>query len=151
MIEHGVRRFIFSSTANLFDKPERIPISEEERMVPGSPYGESKFIIERIATWLEKTHGLRYAFLRYFNAAGASEERGEDHNPELHLIPLVLQVALGQREHITIFGTDYPTKDGTVYAITFTSSILHRLTFSPSKHLMEVAVFTISETGWAFR
>ena len=113
MVEHGVKRFIFSSTANLFDKPERIPISEEELIVPGSPYGESKFIIERLAIWLEKTHGLRYAFLRYFNAAGASEERGEDHNPELHLIPLVLQVALGQREHITIFGTDYPTKDGT--------------------------------------
>jgi UDP-glucose 4-epimerase len=113
MVEHDIKRFIFSSTANLFDKPERIPISEEELIVPGSPYGESKFIIERVAIWLEKTHGLRYAFLRYFNAAGASDARGEDHNPELHLIPLVLQVALGQREHITIFGTDYATKDGT--------------------------------------
>ncbi len=113
MVEHGVKKFILSSTANLFDQPERVPISEDERIVPGSPYGESKFMLERAAFWLEKTHGLRYAFLRYFNAAGATKERGEDHNPELHLIPLVLQVALGQREHITIFGEDYDTKDGT--------------------------------------
>jgi len=113
--EHGVRRFILSSTANLFDAPERIPISEEERVVPGSPYAESKHVLERTLFWLDRIYGLRYAALRYFNAAGAtpSGERGEAHNPETHLIPLVLQVALGQRDQITIFGDDYPTDDGT--------------------------------------
>lgn len=112
---HGVKRFILSSTANLFDRPQRMPIDEEERIVPGSPYGESKHIIERMLYWLDRTHGLRYATLRYFNAAGASPtgERGEDHDPETHLIPRVLQVALGQRDKITIYGNDYPTRDGT--------------------------------------
>jgi UDP-glucose 4-epimerase len=112
-IDHGVRRFILSSTANLFDRPGRIPIDESETIVPGSPYGESKFILERILYWLDRTCGLRYAALRYFNAAGATAERGEDHDPETHLIPLVLQVALGRRERIQVFGSDYPTHDGT--------------------------------------
>jgi UDP-glucose 4-epimerase len=112
-IEHGVRRFILSSTANLFDSPETIPIAENEHIVPGSPYGESKFVLERMLHWLDRIHGLRYAALRYFNAAGASEERGEDHHPELHLVPIVLQVALGQRDSVTIFGDDYDTPDGT--------------------------------------
>ncbi len=110
---HGVKKFILSSTANLFDQPERIPISETERIIPGSPYGESKFIIERYLVWMERIHGLRYAALRYFNAAGATAERGEDHNPELHLIPIVLQVALGLREKVMVFGDQYPTPDGT--------------------------------------
>ena len=113
MIDHGIRRFILSSTANLFDEPQRMPIDESERIVPGSPYGESKYMLERMLYWLEKTHDLRYAALRYFNAAGATAERGEDHDPECHLIPLVLQVALGQREKIMVFGDDYPTPDGT--------------------------------------
>ena len=113
MLRHGVKRFILSSTANLFAEPERMPIDEKERIVPGSPYGESKFILERMLHWLDKSHGLRYAALRYFNAAGASPDQGEDHNPETHLIPLILKVALGQREHIEIYGTDYPTPDGT--------------------------------------
>jgi UDP-glucose 4-epimerase len=113
MVENGVKKFILSSTANLFDQPEKMPISEAERIVPGSPYGESKFMMERALYWLEKTHGMKYACLRYFNAAGATEERGEDHNPELHLIPLILKVALGQREDISIFGDDYATVDGT--------------------------------------
>jgi UDP-glucose 4-epimerase len=113
-VEHGVRRFILSSTANLFDDPERMPIDEQERIVPGSPYGESKNILERFLYWLDHIYGFRYAALRYFNAAGASPtgERGEDHTPETHLIPLTLQVALGQRDKITIFGDDYPTRDG---------------------------------------
>lgn len=111
--DHGVRRFILSSTANLFDKPARIPIDEAEAIVPGSPYGESKFILERILHWLDRICGLRYAALRYFNAAGATAERGEDHHPETHLIPLVLQVALGRRERIEVYGTDYATRDGT--------------------------------------
>jgi len=109
---HGVKKFILSSTANLFDQPESMPITEEERIVPGSPYGESKAIIERMLHWLEKTHGMRHACLRYFNAAGATEYLGEDHDPELHLIPIVLQVALGKRESIKMFGDDYDTPDG---------------------------------------
>ncbi len=113
MVEHDVKRFILSSTANLFDKPERMPIDEAERIVPGSPYGESKYILERILHWLDRICGLRFACLRYFNAAGASPTRGEDHNPELHLIPIVLEVASGKREKALIFGTDYPTRDGT--------------------------------------
>ncbi len=113
MVEHGVKRIILSSTANLFDQPERMPINESERIIPGSPYGESKFILERMLHWLDRIHGVRFACLRYFNAAGATPTRGEDHDPELHLIPLVLQVALGKREKITIFGEDYPTRDGT--------------------------------------
>ncbi|GAB4530799.1 MAG: UDP-glucose 4-epimerase GalE [Anaerolineae bacterium] len=112
-VQHGVRRFILSSTANLFDDPERMPIDEGERIVPGSPYGESKYILERMLHWLDRIYDFRYAALRYFNAAGASAQRGEDHNPELHLIPLVLGVALGKRDHVTIFGDDYPTRDGT--------------------------------------
>jgi UDP-glucose 4-epimerase len=112
-VAHGVRRFILSSTANLFDDPLRIPIAETERIVPGSPYGESKFILERMLYWMDRIHGMRYAALRYFNAAGASPERGEDHHPELHLIPIVLSVAMGKREKVTIFGDDYPTRDGT--------------------------------------
>jgi len=114
-VDHGVRRFILSSTANLFDDPEEIPIDEDERIVPGSPYGESKHVLERFLHWLDRIYGFRYAALRYFNAAGASPsgERGEDHDPETHLIPITLQVALDQRDRIIIFGDDYPTRDGT--------------------------------------
>jgi UDP-glucose 4-epimerase len=112
-VEQGVRKFVLSSTANLFDEPKKIPIAEDEVVVPGSPYGESKHILERMLHWLERTHGLRFACLRYFNAAGATLERGEDHNPETHLIPLVLGVAQGKRKLVTVFGTDYPTPDGT--------------------------------------
>jgi UDP-glucose 4-epimerase len=114
-VVHGVRRFILSSTANLFGAAQRIPIDEEEPIEPGSPYGESKHILERMLLWLDRIHDFRYAALRYFNAAGAlpSGELGEDHRPETHLIPIVLQVALGQRPKVTIFGDDYPTRDGT--------------------------------------
>jgi UDP-glucose 4-epimerase len=91
-----------------------VPIDESSRIDPGSPYGESKFILERMLRWMDDRFGMRYAALRYFNAAGApSPDRGEDHDPETHLIPIVLQVALGQREHVTIHGDDYPTPDGT--------------------------------------
>ncbi len=112
-VQHNVTRFILSSTANLFGIPERVPIDEAVPLNPGSPYGESKFFIERMLHWFHEIYGLRYACLRYFNAAGDLPERGEDHSPETHLIPLVLQVALGQRDKITVFGTDYPTHDGT--------------------------------------
>ncbi|MDW8054731.1 MAG: UDP-glucose 4-epimerase GalE [Anaerolineae bacterium] len=116
MLERGIQRFILSSTANLFDLPpdqQHLPITEDFPIAPGSPYGESKFFVERALHWLHRTHSLKYVSLRYFNAAGALPNCGEDHEPETHLIPLVLQVALGQRPHITIFGDDYPTRDGT--------------------------------------
>ncbi len=111
-VKNGVKGFILSSTANLFDDPEQMPIAETERIVPGSPYGESKNILERNLYWMDKLYGMRFACLRYFNACGATEERGEDHAPETHLIPLVLEVALGKRDKITIFGDDYNTPDG---------------------------------------
>lgn len=112
-LAHGVNRFLLSSTANLFGEPQRIPIDEEEPIIPGSPYGESKFFIERLLHWFHVTARLRFACLRYFNAAGGTPHRGEDHTPETHLIPLVLQVALGQRQSINVFGNDYLTRDGT--------------------------------------
>ena len=113
VVESGVKRVIVSSTANLFGLPDRVPIDEDARIQPGSPYGESKLMLERLLHWFELTHGVRYAALRYFTAAGAMPDRGEDHSPETHLIPLVLQVALSQRPDVTIFGDDYPTPDGT--------------------------------------
>jgi UDP-glucose 4-epimerase len=113
MVDHGVRYFILSSTAALFGQPSRVPIDEQELIRPGSPYGESKFILERVLHWLSLIHGLSHAALRYFNAAGATADRGEDHRPETHLIPLVLQVALGQRPEVQVYGNDYPTRDGT--------------------------------------
>ena len=109
----GVERFILSSTANLFGTPASAMIDEQAPIAPGSPYGESKWALERALGWLSQTKNLRFASLRYFNAAGASDERGEHHTPETHLIPLVLQVAAGRRQHITIFGDDYDTPDGT--------------------------------------
>ncbi len=113
-VDVGIKKFILSSTANLFGSTEGMPIKADAPIDPGSPYGESKFILERILHWMDKAHGIRYAALRYFNACGAvSSDHGEDHDPETHLIPLVLQVALDQREHITIFGDDYDTTDGT--------------------------------------
>lgn len=113
-IAHKVGRFVLSSTANLFGQPDRMPIDEETRIDPGSPYGESKLMIERILAWADTVHGLKSACLRYFNAAGAHAGGllGEDHDPETHLIPLVIQAALGQRPHVEIYGTDYPTPDG---------------------------------------
>jgi UDP-glucose 4-epimerase len=113
MARHDVGRFILSSTANVYGDPESVPISEDARLAPSSPYGESKLMIERMLHWCEVRYGLRYASLRYFNAAGASETYGEDHSPETHLIPITLKVALGQRNHLEIYGDDYPTRDGT--------------------------------------
>jgi UDP-glucose 4-epimerase len=113
--EHDVKRFILSSTAALFDRPETIPIKETEAVIPGSPYGESKAMIERLLYWMDKIYGMRYCCLRYFNAAGAHPNGhiGEDHEPETHLIPRVLQVALGQRDALPMYGDDYDTPDGT--------------------------------------
>jgi len=113
MLAHGVKKFVFSSTAALFGEPERTPIKEDDRLKPTNAYGESKLLVEQMLAWLNRIHGLRYASLRYFNAAGATETLGEAHDPETHLIPLILQVAADTRPHISIFGTDYPTPDGT--------------------------------------
>jgi UDP-glucose 4-epimerase len=113
MLQHGVKRFVFSSTAALYGEPERVPITEDQPLHPTNVYGESKLLVEQMLKWFHSIHGLRYASLRYFNAAGATAELGEAHDPESHLIPLVLKVALGQRHSISIFGTDYPTPDGT--------------------------------------
>ncbi|MCZ7571827.1 MAG: UDP-glucose 4-epimerase GalE [Ardenticatenaceae bacterium] len=113
MLAHAVKKFVFSSTAAVYGFPETVPIPEDAPTRPINPYGESKLMVERMLRWFDEIHSLRSAVLRYFNAAGATPARGEDHTPETHLIPLVLQVALGQREAITIFGTDYPTPDGT--------------------------------------
>jgi UDP-glucose 4-epimerase len=113
VLKHQVPRFVFSSTAAVYGEPRRIPITEDDPLDPTNAYGEAKLMVERMLAWFHRCHGLRYASLRYFNAAGGTAERGEAHRPETHLIPLVLQVALGQRKAISIFGTDYPTKDGT--------------------------------------
>jgi UDP-glucose 4-epimerase len=113
LLAHGVRNLVFSSTAALYGTPERTPIEETDLLLPINAYGESKLLVERMLDWMSRVHGLRYACLRYFNAAGATGGRGEDHHPESHLIPLILEVALGSRECITVFGTDYPTADGT--------------------------------------
>ena len=112
MVEHGVKRFVFSSTCATYGIPEAIPIDELAPQKPVNPYGESKLIFEKILRWYDQIHGLVFAALRYFNAAGATEAFGEDHRIETHLIPCVLQVPLGKREHAQIFGTDYPTPDG---------------------------------------
>lgn len=108
----GVKRFVLSSTAALYGTPDSVPIAETAAIRPESVYGETKHAIERLLSWLAQTKGLGYAALRYFNAAGASEAQGEDHDPETHLIPIVLQVAAGTRPHVGVFGSDYPTPDG---------------------------------------
>jgi UDP-glucose 4-epimerase len=119
MLAEGPRRLVFSSTAAVYGEPEVIPIQEDARLKPTNAYGESKLLVEHMLRWLNQIHGFRYASLRYFNVAGAPEDakggvtRGEAHEPESHLIPLVLDVALGRRKSIKIFGDDYPTPDGT--------------------------------------
>ncbi|VDN47538.1 UDP-galactose-4-epimerase [Petrocella atlantisensis] len=115
MVEYKVPHIVFSSTAATYGEPKEIPIKEEDPTLPTNPYGESKLVVEKMLKWVGEAHGIRYTALRYFNAAGAhiSGLIGEDHAPESHLIPLVLQVANGQREAIKVFGDDYPTKDGT--------------------------------------
>ncbi|MBR4904698.1 MAG: UDP-glucose 4-epimerase GalE [Selenomonadaceae bacterium] len=115
MTESGVDKIIFSSTAAVYGEPEKIPISENDATIPVNPYGDSKLIMEIMMRRVSAAQGVRFVSLRYFNASGAIEDGsiGEDHHPETHLIPLVLQVPLGKRDHITIFGDDYPTPDGT--------------------------------------
>jgi UDP-glucose 4-epimerase len=114
MLKSKVSRLVFSSTAALFGNPKRTPIVEDDALEPTNAYGESKLLVERMLQWFHRIHGLRYASLRYFNAAGAAApDRGEAHQPETHLIPRILGVALGKQKHVDIFGTDYPTPDGT--------------------------------------
>jgi UDP-glucose 4-epimerase len=112
MVENGVKRFVFSSTCATYGIPETVPIDELAPQKPVNPYGESKLIFEKILRWFDEIHGVTFASLRYFNAAGATEAFGEDHRVETHLIPCVLQVPLGKREHAQVFGRDYPTPDG---------------------------------------
>ena len=112
MVEHGVKRFVFSSTCATYGIPEIVPIDEQAAQRPVNPYGESKLIFEKILRWYDQIHGVVFAALRYFNAAGATEAFGEDHRIETHLIPCVLQVPLGKREQAQVFGTDYSTPDG---------------------------------------
>ena len=109
----GIERFVLSSTAAVYGHPRSVPIPETAELSPESVYGETKLAIERLLEWLAVTRGIGYAALRYFNAAGAVPGRGEDHDPETHLVPLVLQAALGRRRSVKLFGTDYPTPDGT--------------------------------------
>jgi UDP-glucose 4-epimerase len=113
MIENGVRRLVFSSTCATFGTPDRVPIDERTAQNPINPYGESKLMFERILRWFDQIHGLTFVVLRYFNVAGATEKCGEHHRTETHLIPRVLQVALGRLPHAEIYGTDFPTPDGT--------------------------------------
>lgn len=115
MVEHGVENIVFSSTAATYGEPESIPILETDRTEPTNPYGETKLSMERMMKWTGAAHGLRYVALRYFNACGACANGaiGEDHQPETHLIPLILQVPNGKRKAISIYGDDYETKDGT--------------------------------------
>jgi UDP-glucose 4-epimerase len=118
MFACGPRRLVFSSTAAVYGEPESIPIAEDAKLKPTNVYGESKLLVEQMLSWFNRIHGLRYASLRYFNVAGAPETphgvvRGEAHEPESHLIPLILDVALGRRQSIRVYGEDYPTPDGT--------------------------------------
>lgn len=118
VLAEGPKRLVFSSTAAVYGEPENVPIREDARLLPTNAYGESKLLVEHMLAWFNRIHGLRYASLRYFNVAGAPEgpdgvTRGEAHDPETHLIPLILDVALGRRKSIKIFGEDYPTPDGT--------------------------------------
>jgi len=112
MLATGHDRLVFSSTAACYGEPESTPILEDAKLAPTNPYGESKLLSEKMMRWMNESHGLRYASLRYFNVAGAIDGYGEAHEPESHLIPLILDVALGRRGSIKVYGTDYPTRDG---------------------------------------
>jgi UDP-glucose 4-epimerase len=113
MVECEVNRLVFSSTAAVYGEPSKQPIEETDAVRPTNPYGETKLAFERALRWFDEAYGIRYASLRYFNAAGATRHCGEVHDPETHLIPIVLQAAAGRRDHVEIFGDDYPTRDHT--------------------------------------
>ena len=111
-VQGGVANFVFSSTAATFGQPEKVPIQENDRQIPINPYGESKLCFEKVLHWYSEIYGLRYTALRYFNAAGATEIHGEDHRPESHLIPIILQTIRGKRDKLMLYGDDYDTPDG---------------------------------------
>jgi UDP-glucose 4-epimerase len=113
MVKSNLKRLVFSSTAAVYGEPVSTPIMEDAALLPTNAYGESKLLVEQMLSWMQRIHGLHYASLRYFNVAGAIPGRGEAHEPESHIIPLILDVALGRRKNIKIFGQDYPTPDGT--------------------------------------
>jgi UDP-glucose 4-epimerase len=113
MLTYDVTRFVFSSSAAVYGEPESVPITEEDPVRPMNPYGETKATVERLLPWYERAAGLRWVSLRYFNAAGATRSLGEDHRPETHLIPIVLEAAAGRRDSVPLYGKDYPTPDGT--------------------------------------
>lgn len=115
MVAHKIDKIVFSSSAAVYGEPKRVPIEEDDETLPQNPYGETKLAMEKMMKWVNKKHGIRYVSLRYFNVAGASLDGhiGESHFPESHLVPIILQVPLGQREALTIYGNDYPTADGT--------------------------------------
>lgn len=115
MNKHNVKRIVFSSTAATYGEPKQIPIKETDPQVPTNPYGESKLMMEKIMKWSDEAYGIKFVALRYFNVAGAKPDGsiGEDHHPETHLVPIILEVAAGERKELSIFGDDYPTKDGT--------------------------------------
>jgi len=148
MNRHGVKRIVFSSTAATYGEPKRIPIEESDPTEPTSPYGETKLAIEKMLKWCDHAYGIKYAALRYFNAAGAHPDGtiGEDHNPESHLIPIILQVALGQREHVTIFGDDYPTEDGSCvrdYVHVMDLANAHYLALQRLRHIGESGIYNL--------
>jgi len=132
----GIRKFVFSSTCATYGPPDRVPMTEDLPQRPINPYGESKLIVERMLRWYQEIHGLEFVAFRYFNAAGASARVGEDHTPETHLVPNVLKVALGQLPHVEIYGTDYPTPDGTCirdYIHVIDLATAHILALQPGK------------------
>jgi UDP-glucose 4-epimerase len=141
MVEHDVRKIVFSSTAATYGNPVRVPIQEEDPTIPTNPYGDTKLAIEKMLKWADGAYGLKSVCLRYFNAAGADPAGriGEDHTPESHLIPIVLQVALGQREKVAIFGDVYPTEDGTCIR-----DYIHVLDLAAAHYL---ALKKLDETG----
>ncbi|WP_163194104.1 UDP-glucose 4-epimerase GalE [Clostridium thermarum] len=148
MREHNVKYIVFSSTAATYGEPDRIPIQEDDKTVPTNPYGESKLMVEKVLKWASNAYGIKYTALRYFNAAGAhpSGSIGEDHRPESHLIPLIIQAALGQREKIMIFGDDYDTPDGTCirdYIHVMDLADAHLLALNRMRNGGESAIFNL--------
>ena len=157
MVRHSVKRFIFSSTAAVYGEPVAIPITEDHPCMPTNPYGNTKLAVERMLADCDAAHGLKYTALRYFNAAGADDsgEIGELHNPETHLIPIVLKAASGQIDHIQVFGTDYPTTDGTCirdYVHVNDLAQAHLLALDALLAGRESAVYNIgSSTGYSVK
>ncbi|BCU82203.1 UDP-glucose 4-epimerase GalE [Polycladomyces abyssicola] len=157
MMEHGVKHIVFSSTAATYGEPRQIPIQETDPTEPTNAYGETKLAIEKMMGWCERAYGLRFVSLRYFNAAGAHPDGhiGEDHDPETHLIPIVLQVALGQREALSIFGYDYPTDDGTCirdYVHVMDLAQAHRLALEKLRETGKSGIYNLgSGTGFSVK